>query len=42
MGGVIQRYYDNRLENIGNPTSFVWYGKYMIRFFQTALSDIAI
>lgn len=26
MGGIIEKYYDNRLENIGEPTSFVWYG----------------
>ncbi|OAP54928.1 hypothetical protein AYL99_10628 [Fonsecaea erecta] len=26
MGGIIQKYYDNRLGNIGDKTSFVWYG----------------
>ncbi|KAI0202459.1 alkaline-phosphatase-like protein [Astrocystis sublimbata] len=26
MGGIIQKYYDNTLENIGEASSFVWYG----------------
>ncbi|KAL1858885.1 hypothetical protein VTK73DRAFT_7743 [Phialemonium thermophilum] len=26
MGGIINKYYDNSLENIGNKDSFVWYG----------------
>lgn len=27
MGQVIQKYYDNTLDNIGEKTSFTWYGK---------------
>ena len=27
FGGVIDKYYDNSYDNIGNKTSFVWYGK---------------
>lgn len=27
MAGVIDRYYNNNYENIGDKTSFVWYGK---------------
>lgn len=27
MAGVIDRYYNNSYENIGDKTSFVWYGK---------------
>lgn len=26
MGGIIKKYYDNSFENIGNQTSFTWYG----------------
>lgn len=26
MGGIIEKYYDNHIDNIGEPTSFVWYG----------------
>ncbi len=26
MANVIEKYYDNSFENIGSPTSFVWYG----------------
>lgn len=26
MASIIEKYYDNSLENIGEPTSFVWYG----------------
>ncbi|KAJ5933971.1 hypothetical protein N7454_006300 [Penicillium verhagenii] len=26
MGDIIAKYYDNTLENIGEPNSFVWYG----------------
>ncbi|CAG9990583.1 unnamed protein product [Clonostachys byssicola] len=26
MGGVIEKYYDNKYENIGEKSSFVWYG----------------
>ena len=26
MGAIIDKYFDNSLENIGNPDSYVWYG----------------
>lgn len=26
MGSIIEKYYDNSLDNIGDKTSFVWYG----------------
>lgn len=29
FGGVINDHYDNRYENIGNKTSFVWYGTWL-------------
>lgn len=27
MAGVIERYYDNSYDNIGDKTTFVWYGR---------------
>lgn len=32
MGDIISKYYNNALENIGEPDSFVWYGMYPERF----------
>jgi arylsulfatase len=31
MGDIISKYYNNKLENIGEPDSFVWYGMYLER-----------
>lgn len=28
MGDIIKKYYNNTLDNIGDPDSFVWYGMY--------------
>lgn len=27
FGGVLNKYYENSFDNIGNKTSFVWYGE---------------
>lgn len=30
LGSIIEKYYDNNLENMGNKDSFIWYGMFGI------------